>query len=389
MPRTLVRTLVAVALVAAILAVVPGGPAPAAAAVSARGAGEVTAASAPARVVDVAAGGYFTCALLEDGRVKCWGYNGFGALGAGDTVQRGDEPGELGDRLPTVGLGTGRAATRITAGYAHACALLDDGTVRCWGSNTAGQLGVGDTDDRGDEPGELGDALPAVPLTDTSDPVITLVTPADGAVYGHRQPVTADYTCADTSGTGIDTCEGNVGEGAHIDTATLGSHPFTVVATDHAGHEAEALHTYTVAEPRPDAWIKLGATGPYQGDDRCNTTARSQTVTGRAGPGHTVTYAVTVENDATVADVLSLRGTASDRRFRVTYTAAGEDITAEVTAGTYTTPGLAPGARHLVKVAVKVRQGATVGSSLAGFVTARSSLDPTSRDRVGFTTRRR
>jgi hypothetical protein len=46
----------------------------------------------------------------------------------------------------------------------QACALLDDATVKCWGSGDRGGLGTGDTEDRGDEPGEMGDALPAVDL---------------------------------------------------------------------------------------------------------------------------------------------------------------------------------------------------------------------------------
>ena len=39
----------------------------------------------------------------------------------------------------------------LALGYVHTCALLDDATVACWGGNYNGQLGVGDTDDRGDE----------------------------------------------------------------------------------------------------------------------------------------------------------------------------------------------------------------------------------------------
>jgi len=46
----------------------------------------------------------------------------------------------------------------------HSCALLDDASVKCWGSNTNGQLGLGDTGDRGDVSGEMGDALPATQL---------------------------------------------------------------------------------------------------------------------------------------------------------------------------------------------------------------------------------
>ncbi|MBL8775897.1 MAG: carboxypeptidase regulatory-like domain-containing protein [Acidimicrobiales bacterium] len=112
----------------------------------------------------ITAGGNHTCALLDDGTVKCWGLNDKGQLGLGDTANRGDGPGEMGDTLPTIALGTGRTATAITAGALHTCAILDTQAVRCWGESLHGRLGLGDTEDRGDEPGEMGDLLPSVAL---------------------------------------------------------------------------------------------------------------------------------------------------------------------------------------------------------------------------------
>lgn len=114
--------------------------------------------------IPVPASGSHVCAILDTGDVKCWGSNGQGKLGLGDTDTRGDGPGEMGDSLPTVDLGSGRTATAISAGVRHSCALLDDGRVKCWGYNAQGQLGLGDTDTRGDGPGEMGDDLPAVDL---------------------------------------------------------------------------------------------------------------------------------------------------------------------------------------------------------------------------------
>lgn len=112
----------------------------------------------------VGCGGQHACARLDDGTVKCWGDSLNGQLGLGDKVVRGDGPGEMGDALPAVARGTGRTAVDLRVGFSHACARLDDGALKCWGYNDAGALGVGDKIDRGTAPGQMGDALPAVDL---------------------------------------------------------------------------------------------------------------------------------------------------------------------------------------------------------------------------------
>jgi cysteine-rich repeat protein len=109
-------------------------------------------------------GYHHTCAVLDDDSLKCWGGNYFGGLGLEDNEHRGDEPGEMGDALPVVALGAGRHATQVALGFERTCARLDDGSVKCWGVNSVGELGIGDADDRGDDPGEMGDALPAANL---------------------------------------------------------------------------------------------------------------------------------------------------------------------------------------------------------------------------------
>ena len=112
----------------------------------------------------ISIGGVHTCALLDDDSVKCWGWNNDGQLGLGHTSNRGDGPGEMGDDLDAVDLGTGRTAKMISAGDVHTCALLDDDSVKCWGDGSYGQLGLGDWSKRGDGPGEMGDDLDAVDL---------------------------------------------------------------------------------------------------------------------------------------------------------------------------------------------------------------------------------
>jgi alpha-tubulin suppressor-like RCC1 family protein len=114
-------------------------------------------------VLAIDAGGSHTCAVLGDRTLRCWGNNSSGQLGQGDTDTRGDEPDEV-ERLPAIELGDGVDIVEISAGLRHTCALLQNGSVKCWGDNSLGQLGVGDTEARGDEPGEMGQALPAVEL---------------------------------------------------------------------------------------------------------------------------------------------------------------------------------------------------------------------------------
>jgi len=112
----------------------------------------------------VAAGIDTTCAIVADGRIKCWGHNRYGQLGLGDTVDRGATAAQMGPALPAVDLGTGLRATHVCLGDAHVCALLSNKRVKCWGNNLLSQLGLGDSQDRGSAPGQMGDALLAVDL---------------------------------------------------------------------------------------------------------------------------------------------------------------------------------------------------------------------------------
>jgi alpha-tubulin suppressor-like RCC1 family protein len=85
----------------------------------------------------IAAGTSHTCALTSAGTVKCWGSNEYGQLGNGAVPS----PGAASD-LPVDVVGIS-GAVQVTAGDFHSCALIQDGTVRCWGYGGRGELGDG------------------------------------------------------------------------------------------------------------------------------------------------------------------------------------------------------------------------------------------------------
>jgi alpha-tubulin suppressor-like RCC1 family protein len=88
------------------------------------------------RVRAIAAGHGHACALIEDGTVRCWGFNDQGQLGSGDTQARA---------VPTQVPGL-HGVVQLALAENSSCALLADGTARCWGWNLRGQIGGGRTE---------------------------------------------------------------------------------------------------------------------------------------------------------------------------------------------------------------------------------------------------
>jgi alpha-tubulin suppressor-like RCC1 family protein len=84
-------------------------------------------------VISISSGNFHSCARFADGTARCWGGNSVGQLGDGGNITRGLA-------VSVVGLKRVRA---LGAGGDHTCALLVDGTISCWGANGSGQLGNG------------------------------------------------------------------------------------------------------------------------------------------------------------------------------------------------------------------------------------------------------
>src|SRR5436190_1932817 len=156
--------------------------------------------------VAVAARGYHSCALLGDGTVRCWGRNADGQLGDGTVADPATGP--PGSSTPVQVSGITGAAAVIAGGY-HTCALFADGTAQCWGRNDDGQLGDG-TFTRSSTPVRVGGLTGAAAVT--------------GGFY---------HTCA-LLGAGTVKCWGAVGNGFGQlgNGATTGSStPVTVTGT--------------------------------------------------------------------------------------------------------------------------------------------------------------
>jgi alpha-tubulin suppressor-like RCC1 family protein len=105
--------------------------------------------------VQLAAFNFETCALLETGFIRCWGSNSFGQLGYGNILNIGDDetPAWAGN------IEIGAKAIQVVVGQPHVCAVLEGGNVRCWGAGQWGALGYGNTKSIGDDeaPASAGD----------------------------------------------------------------------------------------------------------------------------------------------------------------------------------------------------------------------------------------
>ena len=115
----------------------------------------------------IAAGGLHACALLTNGTVQCWGDNSDGQLGSMTPADAGNCPGSASPcpATPTPVPGIS-GVTAVAAGEYHTCVLLTGGTVECWGDNSYGALGNGSScypDRKQSVPDRAGDRSPGCP----------------------------------------------------------------------------------------------------------------------------------------------------------------------------------------------------------------------------------
>lgn len=105
-----------------------------------------------APVVEVSAGNFRTCVRFESGAARCWGYPFEGGLGVASTNYAAS-PRDAED------VGLGASARAIASGMDHSCAIVEGGTVRCWGAGDDGRLGYASEESVGDDelPMDAGD----------------------------------------------------------------------------------------------------------------------------------------------------------------------------------------------------------------------------------------
>ena len=129
--------------------------------------------------VAIDAGGNTTCAIIDNGSVTCWGAGSDGQIGNNQVNNK---------TTPTLvtGFPGGRTATNIAVGWRHACALLNDSNIACWGLNEGGILGNGN--DTSSSTPVLVQTLPtsatAVGISSNNAHTCILLSDGDSACWG-------------------------------------------------------------------------------------------------------------------------------------------------------------------------------------------------------------
>ena len=113
----------------------------------------------PRSAIAIDAGDSHTCAILDNNSMMCWGSNDFGQVGDGTTNQR-DVPVYVENFI-----GANVYPIAVSGGSLHTCALLNDGSINCWGRNNNGQLGTYSGDSSSPVSISLGSNVSAMQIT--------------------------------------------------------------------------------------------------------------------------------------------------------------------------------------------------------------------------------
>jgi prepilin-type N-terminal cleavage/methylation domain-containing protein len=252
----------------------------------------------------ISAGGSHSCAVLTDGTAMCWGYNNYGQLGDGTTTDRFTP-------VDVSGLTSGVAS--ISAGDYHSCALLNDGTVKCWGGNNYGQLGDGSTTNRSTPVDVSGLTSGVASISAGSEHTCAVTTTGgakcwgrnnygrlgDGTTTNRSTPVDVSgltsgvasisagvqHTCAVTA-TGGAKCWGWNGSGRLGDGTTTSSNtPVTVSGLSGAtGISAGGSHSCAVlSDGTAECWGNNGGGQLGDGDNTYTNRSTPVTVSGLSG----------------------------------------------------------------------------------------------------------
>jgi alpha-tubulin suppressor-like RCC1 family protein len=166
----------------------------------------------------LSAGTSQTCAVAEDGTGYCWGSNGAGRLGTGDSRSRA---------VPTAVAG-GHRFRQISTTFSHSCGVSVDGTVYCWGSSSSGQVGIPNRDDCGMSGGSTPTQVRCVltPVAVAPEVAFTWV----GTGMFHTCALAADGTAYCWGSNGLGQLGDGSGEDSTAPVAVAGAHRFASLA---------------------------------------------------------------------------------------------------------------------------------------------------------------
>jgi hypothetical protein len=295
----------------------------------------------------------------------------------------------MGATLPTVDLGAKRSVKAIAVGFHHTCALLDTAQVKCWGINSGGTLGLGDTTNRGNSPGEMGNALPELRLTGPDGTAPAAPTHVVATPGNHAAAVVWDYPPSD-GGLPIPAYTVTASPGGR--TATGAWHPlmvtgltdgvsytFTVQATNAAGTSPSSIRSAPVViRSQPDVWAKARASLFYSDIDAYSTVA---TVSAAATAQSAARFDLRLQNDGTFKEAITLKLTVAGYR-GFALTEYDGPIPLGTGPPTNRTFNINPGATLSISVVVSATAGSTRGQVATVTCTATSSADPTKQDQV-------